>query len=68
METITDITPKQKELLEHIALVGGLHGHLRSLVSHVLAICAEEDGLTPQLCEDLYFVTDLANLLEKAEH
>ena len=63
MENITD---KQKELLEYVASVGNLHKHLRKVHNHAVHVSAEGvTGIEPEMCGNLCFVSELADLLEE---
>ncbi len=63
METITD---KQKELLVYVAAVGNLHKHLRKVHNHAVHVSVEGDrGIEAEMCGNLSFVSELADLLEE---
>ncbi len=66
MENITDITPKQKELLNYVKAVGSLHKHLRKVHNHAVHASAEGGmGIEAEMCGNLSFVSELADLLEE---
>ncbi|MCK9412850.1 MAG: hypothetical protein M0Q53_11155 [Prolixibacteraceae bacterium] len=66
MENITDITQKQKELLNFVQAVGNLHKHLRRVHNHAVHVSAEGDrGIEAEMCGNLSFVSELADLLEE---
>jgi hypothetical protein len=63
MENITD---KQKELLNYVQAVGNLHKHLRKVHNHAVHVSAEGDrGIEAEMCGNLSFVSELADLLEE---
>lgn len=66
MENITDITPKQKELLNYVQAVGNLHKHLRRVHNHAVHVSAEGGrGIEAEMCGSLSFVSELSDLLEE---
>jgi hypothetical protein len=60
-----NITPNQTKLLQYIIEVGGIQYQLKRLIDHVISHAAENGGLSAELCEHIYFTSNIANLIEK---
>ncbi|MCL4483869.1 MAG: hypothetical protein M1445_14870 [Bacteroidetes bacterium] len=64
MENITDITPKQKELLDFIKYTENLHKHLRLVFNYAVQSSCQE-GIPADICNNLSMVSQLADTIEE---
>ena len=60
-----NITHNQTKLLEYIIEVGGIEEALKGLIDHVISQAVENGGLCAELCEHIYFTSNLADLIAK---
>ena len=66
MENITDITPKQKELLEFIRCMDPIYKDIRAVFTYaVQSSCM--DGMPPEICNHLSMLAQLADLIEEVK-
>ena len=64
MENITDITPKQKELLDFLKYTENLHKHLRLVFNYDVQSSCQE-GIPAEICNNLSMVSQLADMIEE---
>ena len=59
-----NITPKQKELLDFLTYTENLHKHLRRVFNYAVESSCQ-DGVPPEICNNLSMVSQLADLIEE---